>query len=500
MKLTYNDRQHAYWLNGTRCKGVTTVAKIPDDTYGLDRWRNRQIVVGMASSPPLVSRAAAHYDERDKLDEIADEAMVAAKAHEASGRGTATHRITERVDLDLAWIDTPEARLIVEQWTAALDTAGLDIVPELVERIVVYPDQLVAGRFDRVARRRSDGRLVVVDVKTGENAVKYPHSTAIQLALYANAPILAGPLTRTGQSETTETFEPLPDGIDREVGVIVYLPPEGPAKVYELDIAAGWQAATGICFPTLEWRRRTGLVNQLAEAAPKAPADRIDWLRSRTQAIKTAGHLEEVARQWPAGVPTLKQGGLTDDQINQVALVLDKIEARHEIPFGPTDPLFTGLGPTEPPPPTPPAPVPDPNAEARANTTAAQGLLEQFDENEQAAIVRLVVPDGAKTTSQHVEWIETLCAELDDPNGTVMFAYSTLGPEITSTDNGDRVRRHCRTKTEARLRGARLAQLTGRPTPRTFDLLCADPLLAALVAAGHGQNPTTNNSQENQTP
>ena len=41
MHLKYNDRQHAYWLDGSRCKGVTTVAKIPDDTYNLDQWRKR---------------------------------------------------------------------------------------------------------------------------------------------------------------------------------------------------------------------------------------------------------------------------------------------------------------------------------------------------------------------------------------------------------------------------------------------------------------------------
>lgn len=532
MKISYNDRQHAYWLDGKRCKGVTTVAKIPDDTYGLDKWRTRQVVIGMATSPPLVNRAAAHFDERDKLDDIAEEAMVAAKAHEASGRGTAAHRITERVDLNLDWIDTPESRAIRQQWTDALDRAGLDIVPELVERIVVYPDQLVAGRFDRIARRRSDGALVVVDVKTGENAVKYPHSTCIQLALYANAPLLAGPLVRNGDSETTETFEPMPDGLDRAVGVIVYLPPEGPADIYELDLTAGWDTARNVCFPTINWRKRSGLIHKIAATSPAVrvadgptadttnppcvvSAERVAWLADR---ILNLGK-DKVAPHWPAGVPTLKQGGLTDSHVDQIAAVLDRLEADLGVPFGQVDPLFNGFATADQTPgnaavgQTPSAshgPRPDqatagevtgshgaatpregepattPADASRAHTQAARTVLEQYDPTEQQAIVALVVPEGAQTTARHVQLIEAIAGELNDPNGTVMFTYSTLGPEIVATDADDRIKRATGTKTAALTRAKRLARELGHPTPRVFNDICINPTLAALTAAGLG--------------
>jgi len=494
MKLSYNDRQHAYWLDGKRCKGVTTVAKIPDDTFGLEKWKARQVVIGMASSPPLVDRAAAHFDERDKIDDIAEEAMVAAKAHEASGRGTAAHRITERVDLGLDWIDTPQARAIRQQWTAALDHAGLDIVPELVERIVVYPDELVAGRFDRIARRRSDGRLVVVDVKTGENAVKYPHSTCVQLALYANGPLLAGPLERHGTSESTEVFEPMPDGLDRSVGVIVYLPPEGPAKVYELDLTAGWEAATGICFPTIAWRKRGRLITELAAPAlpAVAPSERVGWLRQRVVALVDAGHKGEVAASWPAGVPTLKQGGLTDADIDQVALTLDQLEAEHGIPFGPVDPLLGQLATADlPPAPTQPAAAPEtarPSVldQAKTHTAEARALIAEITDHpdEAKAIRDLVVgPDPRRTTAADVAHIAAVCAELADPNGAVILAGGPDGPRIEATDAHDRVRRGG-TKTAALSRAKKLAKSLDRPVPRTFDQVCIDPLLAALTAAG----------------
>jgi hypothetical protein len=49
VKLRYDDKQHAYWLDGRRCKGVTTVAKIPEDTYRLSLWSQRQVAIGVAT-------------------------------------------------------------------------------------------------------------------------------------------------------------------------------------------------------------------------------------------------------------------------------------------------------------------------------------------------------------------------------------------------------------------------------------------------------------------
>src|SRR5690606_4466518 len=130
---------------------------------------------------------------------------------------------------------------------------------------------------------------------------------------------------------------------------------EGPAKVYELDLTAGWQAATEICFPTIAWRKRGGLITELAAPAlpAVAPSERVDWLRQRVVALVDAGHKGEVAARWPAGVPTLKQGGLTDADIDQVALTLDQLEAEHGIPFGPVDPLLGQLATAD----LPPAPT-----------------------------------------------------------------------------------------------------------------------------------------------
>ena len=64
------------------------------------------------------------------------------------------------------------------------------------------------------------------------------------------------------------------------------------------------------------------MITELAAPAQPAvaPTDRVDGLRQRVVALGP----EVVAPAWPTGVPTLKQGGLTDDHINTVASVLGR--------------------------------------------------------------------------------------------------------------------------------------------------------------------------------
>jgi hypothetical protein len=340
VKLTYNDDQHAYWLDGRRCKSVTTVAKIPDDTYALEQWRKRMVAVGMAISPPLVERAAAHYDDRDQLDRIAEEAMVAAKSHEAAGRGTAAHRITERIDLGQTVIDTPLAQAVQEAWATALDAAGLEIIPEFVERIVVYPEHRIAGRFDRICRRQMDQQLMVVDLKTGDNAVRYPHSIAVQLAMYANAPLLAGPIPNGGG--TTQTFESLPAELDRDTGIVIHMPAENRAEVVEIDIAAGQKAVEKIIFPALTWRARSDLVSRPAigqgtvpEPSPPRP-DRVEWIRGWIRCITDIDHLALI---WPTDVALPKRADTwTDIDIDKIAAACTQVDAANGGTFWPPDP------------------------------------------------------------------------------------------------------------------------------------------------------------------
>lgn len=327
-ELRYNDKVHAYYIDGERAKGVTSAAKMLDSTYALEKWKMRNVVVGMATTPALVERAAAHYDERDLLDEIAEEALQAARANEAATRGSAAHRVTERHDLGEMVVDTPYSIAVRAAWDKAIADAGLVMLPEYVERIVLYPELKLAGTFDRLAKRKINGELVVVDLKTGVNAVKYPHAMAIQLALYANAPVIAGKIEPGGG--TTTTFAPMPH-VNKTTGYIVHMPgDETTVQVHTVDIAAGWEAAQSLVFPTWAWRDRANLIGSVKAEASVTPLT--DNIRARLGILKMVdGAREIVVARWPKGVSP--RPPWNEDEGNAIVAVIARVERDLGVPF-----------------------------------------------------------------------------------------------------------------------------------------------------------------------
>jgi hypothetical protein len=354
MKLSYNDRQHAYWLDGERCKGVSTIAKVPDDTYNLTQWGKRMVALGMSIDATrdgdLAERALAHHDDRDALNGVAEDALRAAKAHEAAARGTAIHRVLERHDLGETIIDTPHSRALRAAYDKALTAAGLSVVPEYVERIVVHQKPLlVAGRFDRIFKRKRDGKFVIGDIKSGSNAVKYPQSTSVQLAMYANAPLLAGHIPGSGGE--TEEFEKMPEKIDLKRAYIVHAPDPDHVEVVEIDIAGGYDVYKKAIVPILAWRARKDLIKPIGITSVldlEAPADleRVEWIFARLRIIREftdASAREMTAALWPQGVPTAKRvtagdGVWSENDVDLLDEMLATVEKQWSTPFAELDP------------------------------------------------------------------------------------------------------------------------------------------------------------------
>jgi hypothetical protein len=256
VKLSYNDKVHGYWLDGKRCRGISTLSSVPDDKFQLEQWKRRMTAIGIAYNDDLRDEVLAIHSkqavatEQRGLNEVVDEAIDRAGANLAAERGSADHAVTEKHDKGEAFEET--AHLTALRWKGLLEYAGIDV--EYTERTVVYPDRLICGRFDRLGRRRADGRLVTLDLKTGSSAVRYPHSVAVQLALYANAPLLAGEWE--GADGDTDVFTPLPADLDKTTGYMMYVPPEGEAALYAVNLRAGWKCVEEVVFPTLDWRTR----------------------------------------------------------------------------------------------------------------------------------------------------------------------------------------------------------------------------------------------------
>lgn len=264
---------------------TTTAAKCLSDTTALTKWKLRMALKGAAANRALVD-VAASTDERAELDALAEAALEAAGAGNAAQAGTDLHAITEEIDLGRLWLkDVPEDALAdVKAYVNTLHAAGVEIIPEYIERLVVNPAVDVAGTLDRIVRL-PDGRLVIADLKTGQDLSYGWGDIAIQLAIYSHAEWM--------WDFGAERYVPLPAELDLTRGLVIHLPlGKADCSLYELDLTAGWAAAQ-LTTLVRRWRSKRDLVTPLDPARLRAAGE----LLARVQA---ATDLEGLTALWEA--------------------------------------------------------------------------------------------------------------------------------------------------------------------------------------------------------
>lgn len=264
LKLVYTDESHTYYLNGKRAKSVTNVAKIPVDSFTLEQWDRRQVAIGMAIDPNLVEKVAVDIENRDTINKVVEDAKKTARAHLSADRGTQMHRVLELVLLD------QEEKLLTAQQRAdavvlkrTLDRYKLTPYDALIEQFVAWPQYCVTGRFDAVLET-SDGALILVDLKSGPNAVTYPQATAIQLALYARAPHISDNIDVRGDKSTITDWRTMPERLDRHYGYVLLVEPDAEVgTLHEIDIEHGWAAAQ-LALQIVNWRKELNYGKNIA--------------------------------------------------------------------------------------------------------------------------------------------------------------------------------------------------------------------------------------------
>src|SRR5574338_7306 len=320
---------------------ATTFAKTVSDTFGLTKWELRMVSLGLAKRPDLLAQVAGVLDPDDRdakrlLDGIAAQAKEAAGSTTRSNLGTALHTMTEHIDAGRDFTE-PEAHAAdLDAYRAAV--AGLHIDPAHIERIVTVPRYEVAGTLDRLVTL-PDGRLVVADLKTGRSLAGVAEY-AIQLALYANAATMWDP--------ATGEHSPMPE-VDKEQALIIWLPAgEARCELHTVDIAAGWEMAQ-TCETVRAWRKRRDLSRPHA-TMPAAdpnhveppfpdhkPATADEWITGRIETLVASRAAKAMlAQHWPAGTP--KRAPRTDEQVDAIVPVLERIETAVEAPYPYSDP------------------------------------------------------------------------------------------------------------------------------------------------------------------
>ncbi len=223
---------------------VSTLAKTLDDQTGLGKWKQRQTVLGLAARADLWALAkATGREDKAALNQLCEDAMQAAASSAGANLGTALHSFTEAIDAGLH-VDPPSE-------LAADLTAYQRIMKELClqsveqELFVVNDELTCAGTLDKLVRLPS-GAVVVADTKTGQDADRYPHSAAIQIAVYAHSQRIN---LDTGQRA------PLHPDLDPTIGLMIHLPAgRGRAAILKLDLRQAWSWAQ-MCVEIREWRK-----------------------------------------------------------------------------------------------------------------------------------------------------------------------------------------------------------------------------------------------------
>lgn len=304
MKLKYSATAHGYWLDGKRCKSPSAIAKVADDSSALDKWRRRQTAIGLALRPELLTEVATAVGDNRALDAICERAMEHAGAGSGRDWGSAVHLATEMIDAGVPILETPEIARVKAQWLQLLADNDLTVIAS--EAVIVHPEELIAGRFDRIVQHKS-GRRFILDIKTGTSAATFLHGHAVQLWLYASAPLMASGPQGDNDFEVDE-FEPMIE-VSRKVALVAHLPADGDPSIVPVDIAAGRDCLESVIRPIWAWRARkdlrcempttpsfTGATVAVTVAPDEGPTVDLDALRARYKAADEA-HL-----RWIAGI------------------------------------------------------------------------------------------------------------------------------------------------------------------------------------------------------
>ncbi len=323
---------------------ATTVAKALDDQGGLMPWKASVALTGLMRRPGLRGQLealmSAHPhtgpwyggpEAKAAMKKLVEECAKAGGSADRADLGTALHAIVEQINLgQTPTIHQEETKADVAAYLKTIRAAGITFDPAYIEATVVLDAFKVAGTMDMGRGYVPGLGHVTCDLKTGTNLDFSWQSIAVQLAIYAHGDaIYQQGIAEDGSGDLRL---PVPD-VRQDVAVVIHLPAgEARCVLYEVNIAAGWEAFQKSMWARA-WRSRKDLAQPLAIAPPaEATVAAVSRLLEQARALPPAA-ARLVRDSWPAGAPTLTTvAGWTDELLAQVAALIESAAKTCESP------------------------------------------------------------------------------------------------------------------------------------------------------------------------
>jgi hypothetical protein len=216
MSLIFKPKNHAYFLDGQRVPGVTTLISKGLPKPALMYWSAKMVAEWVADHPDLAEQMAAAGGRSPFVAFLKQ--VPWEKRDTAAVKGTDVHDLAEKLAHGQS-VEVPEHLTgYVEAAVAFLDEWGFQ--PTLTERPCASRKWRHAGKFDAIGTI-NNGQTVLIDWKTSASGIY--GETALQLAGYAHSEFYV---------DDDGTEHPMPK-VDAGLGV--WLTPNG-YEVYDLNI------------------------------------------------------------------------------------------------------------------------------------------------------------------------------------------------------------------------------------------------------------------------
>ncbi len=238
---------------------VTTFASALGDESNLTAWKMRMVAKGMAEREDLRLLArSADASDKATLNEVAEAAFEIAGGNAGRRLGTAFHMFSEIRDRGGPDSDIdPEFLPHVNAYSAALEAHGIEILPDYIERLVVWEKFSVSGSFDNVVMWQ--GKPTILDKKGGADLAYSWLKIAVQLLCYASADGI--------WDQENYRWLPMPEGLRTDKALVAHVPTgkrgeDVRCDIYEIDLAEAGEAIR-ISYEAREWLKMRNLATKL---------------------------------------------------------------------------------------------------------------------------------------------------------------------------------------------------------------------------------------------